>query len=332
MAERLIRFDWAVKKLLRNKANFDVLEGFMSELLGFDVKIEQILESESNKKHKEDKFNRVDILVRTDQGELMLVEIQNESETDYFHRVLYGASKLITEYIQEGEGYETIKKVVSISILYFRLGQGKDYIYEYEGKFVGRHLKDTLMPNAWQKTKFGIREVADIFPKYFILKVNNFDNVAKDTLDEWIYFLKNSELPNDCKAKGLKAAGEKLKLDQLSSDERKIYERYREDRWREKDIMETAERKGLEKGLKKGIRQGKKLGIEEGKKKGLEEGKKKGLEEGKKRGIEEGEKKGKKEASLKIAQNGIKKGLPDEIIAELTGLSITEIQALRSEK
>ncbi len=66
--ENLIRFDWAVKKLLRDKANFGVLEGFLSELLGFDVKTEEILESETNKQHKNDKFNRVDMLVRSESG------------------------------------------------------------------------------------------------------------------------------------------------------------------------------------------------------------------------------------------------------------------------
>ena len=29
----MISFDWAMKRLLRNKANFEVLEGFLSELL-----------------------------------------------------------------------------------------------------------------------------------------------------------------------------------------------------------------------------------------------------------------------------------------------------------
>jgi hypothetical protein len=69
MMAGLVSFDWAVKKLLRNKANFDVLEGFLSELLGIDVKVEQLLESESNKQYEEDKYNRVDILVRTEQAE-----------------------------------------------------------------------------------------------------------------------------------------------------------------------------------------------------------------------------------------------------------------------
>ena len=37
--DRYIRFDWAVKRLLRNKANFGVLEGFLTVLLGEPLQI-----------------------------------------------------------------------------------------------------------------------------------------------------------------------------------------------------------------------------------------------------------------------------------------------------
>ena len=52
MTKRLVRFDWAMKKLLRNKANFSILEGFFSELLSRDITIQNLLESESNKQTK----------------------------------------------------------------------------------------------------------------------------------------------------------------------------------------------------------------------------------------------------------------------------------------
>ncbi|SFF62045.1 PD-(D/E)XK nuclease family transposase, partial [Thermoflexibacter ruber] len=192
MSRKLIRFDWAMKKLLRHKANFGILEGFLSELLRFDVTIESILESEGNKQDEYDKYNRVDILVKSPNNELMLVEVQNDSEIDYFQRMIYGVSKLVTEYIKEGEPYGAIKKIYSINIVYFGLGQGKDYVYEYKGEFVGLHENDILLPTTLQKQDFKVEKVSDIFPKYYILKVNNFNDVAKDTLDEWVYFLKNS--------------------------------------------------------------------------------------------------------------------------------------------
>ncbi|MGL6179305.1 MAG: PD-(D/E)XK nuclease family transposase, partial [Tannerellaceae bacterium] len=98
-----IRFDWAMKRLLRNKASFVVLEGFLTTLLGEKVKIEKLLESEANKEDELDKFNRVDLLAENSHGELIIVEIQNNRELDYFHRMLYGTSKAITEYIYEGQ-------------------------------------------------------------------------------------------------------------------------------------------------------------------------------------------------------------------------------------
>jgi len=240
MSKKLIRFDWAMKKLLRHKANFGILEGFLSELLRFDVTIESILESEGNKQDEYDKYNRVDILVKSDKDELMLVEVQNDSEVDYFHRMLYGVSKLVTEYIKEGEPYGTIKKIYSINIVYFGLGQGKDYVYQYKGEFVGLHNNDVLLPTAMQVQSYGVAKVSDIFPKYYILRVNNFNKVAENTLDEWFYFLKNSEVKDGFKAKGLDKAKEKLQYESLTEEEKKMYDRFQENRRIENSVTYTA--------------------------------------------------------------------------------------------
>ncbi len=241
MAKKLIRFDWAMKKLLRHKANFGILEGFLSELLYFDVKIESILESEGNKQDEYDKYNRVDILIKSDKGELMLVEVQNDSEIDYFQRMLYGVSKLVTEYIKEGEPYGTIKKIYSINIVYFGLGQGTDYVYQSKSEFVGLHQNDVLLPTTFQQKGYKVERISDIFPKYYILKVNNFNDIAKNTLDEWMYFLKNSEVKDEFKAKGLDKAKEKLNYEQLSEEEKKIYDRSVENRRIEISVEYTRE-------------------------------------------------------------------------------------------
>ncbi len=246
----LVQFDWAIKKLLRHKANFGILEGFLTELLKLDVTILEILESESNQEVPKDKFNRVDILVKSKQNELMLVEVQNEPEVDYFHRMLYGASKLITQYIKQGDSYGKIKKVFSINIVYFGLGQGHDYVYEYRGGFYGIHNHERLTPSIHQKQTFDIQHVADIFPKYYILKINNFDDVAKDTLDEWIYFLKNSEIKPNFRAKGLPEAAEKLQVLAMSEHERKIYERHQDNLRIEKAVKETARMEGMDESKK----------------------------------------------------------------------------------
>jgi hypothetical protein len=120
------------------------------------------------------------------------------------------------------------------------LGQGKDYVYEYKGEFVGLHKNDILLPTNLQKQDYRIEKVSDIFPKYYILKVNNFNDVATDTLDEWVYFLKNSEVKDNFKAKGLDKAKEKLRYESLSDEEKKMYDRFQENRRIENSVSYTA--------------------------------------------------------------------------------------------
>ena len=152
--QNLIRFDWALKRLLRQKANYTVLEGFLTVLLGEKIKIINIKESESNKASAIDKFNRVDILVENSYGELLIIEIQNSNEVDYFLRMLYGVSKTISEHITKGKRYKEVRKVYHINIVYFKLGQGKDYVYHGTTEFRGIHRHDVLQLTEEQKIFF----------------------------------------------------------------------------------------------------------------------------------------------------------------------------------
>ncbi|MDX2195213.1 MAG: PD-(D/E)XK nuclease family transposase [Cytophagales bacterium] len=226
MSTKLIRFDWAIKRLLRDKADFVVLEGFLSELLFEDVKIKEILESESNQKIDRDKYNRVDILTQNIKNELVIIEIQNTYEIDYFHRMVYGASKALTENLILTASYSEIKKVISINIVYFDLGQGKDYIYKGKTNFEGLHQKDVLHLSNKQKISFEKQNVSDIFTQYYIIKVNQFNDIATDTLDEWVYFLKNSEVKDEFNAKGLAEAKEAFDIMRLDKDQHYTYNRY----------------------------------------------------------------------------------------------------------
>ncbi len=298
MNKTLIRFDWAVKKLLRNKANFVVLEGFLSELLFDDIRIERILESEANQESEDDKFNRVDILTQNSKNELIIVEIQNSYEIDYFHRMVFGSSKAVAENLSLGQSYSEIKKVISVNIVYFDLGQGQDYIYKGGTVFRGLHEKDILALSERQRTVFAKEIVADIFPEYYIIKVNKFDDIAKDSLDEWIYFLKNSEVKDEFKAKGLKEAGNVLDIMRLPKDEQYSYNRYKdylhykasemltikeEEKWRMREAEDLA-------------RQGERL-----------------------------------KEKMDIAKNAILKGADDQFITDITGLSLEQIEGIRKQ-
>ena len=226
MPKKLVRFDWAMKKMLRHKANFAILEGFLSELLSDEVRIKQILDSESNKETDDDKFNRVDILVENEKGELVIIEVQNTQEYDYFHRMLFGASKAITEHIKEGSAYAQVKKVISITIAYFDLGQGKDYVYHGTTVFKGIHKGDILGLSDRQIEVYQKNSVHEIYPEFWVIKTGKFRNRINDRLDEWIYFLKNAEIKPSFSAKGLKEANEKLDAMKLPEKERVAYDKY----------------------------------------------------------------------------------------------------------
>lgn len=226
MAKKLIRFDWAMKKLLRHKANFDILEGFLSELLSEEIKIKQILDSESNKETEDDKYNRVDILVEFSSGELVIIEIQDSKEYDYFHRILFGTSKVITEHIKEGEPFAAVKKVISITIAYFDLGQGKDYVYHGTTTFQGIHHKDILTLSEKQLELYKKSAVHEIYPEYWLIKVGRFSDTVNDKLDEWIYFFKNAEIKANFSAKGLKEVSKRLTTMKLNEEEQKDYNKY----------------------------------------------------------------------------------------------------------
>ncbi|MFK7983984.1 MAG: Rpn family recombination-promoting nuclease/putative transposase [Saprospiraceae bacterium] len=226
--QKHVRFDWAIKRLLRQKANFNILEGFLSELLKDDISIVEIIDTESNQETETDKFNRVDILVKDEKGELIIIEIQNSYAIDYFLRILYGISKAITEHIKTGDEWTSVKKVISINIVYFDLGRGEDYIYKGTTTFSGLHQNDELQLSNAQKKLFKKEKVKDLYPEIYLIKVNNFDDTAKDTLDEWIYFLKNSEIKKNFTAKGLREAEEVLKVANMEEEERREYQRFGE--------------------------------------------------------------------------------------------------------
>ena len=249
---KYIRFDWALKRLLRNKANHVVLEGFLSLLLEQDIKIQKFLESEGNQEDSHDKYNRVDIMCEDGNGRKIIIEVQNERAYSYFQRMLYGTSKVITEHMELGDDYENVQKVFSINIVYFDLGQGSDYIYHGRTEFVGMHDGEPLKLSARQRELYGGEVPADLMPEYYVLKVNNFNKVAKDSLDQWISFLKTGDIPDDFTARGLPEARERLRIDSLPEKERRAYIKEMERRMVENDVMKSKFIDGREEGRKEG--------------------------------------------------------------------------------
>ena len=292
LSNKYIRFDWAMKRLLRDKANFGVLEGFLTTLLNEEIKINKLLESESNQEDEFDKQNRVDLLAENDKGELFLIEVQNNSEYAYFQRMLFGTSKLVTEYINRGKGYGLIRKIYSINIVYFNLGNGTDVVYHGKTEFRGIHNGELLNLSPFQQQKFNVSTVSELYPEYYILKVNDFNKWSKVPLEQWIYFLNTGNIPSDATAPGLGEAREKLQLVRMSKAELNAYYHHLDNVVILRDNIVTA--RG----------------------------------EGRLEGRAEGRLEGRAEGKLEDAKNLKRLGVSPNIISQATGLSLEEIAKL----
>ena len=255
---KLVRFDWAIKTVLRNKANFSILEGFLSELLNTDVKIKELLESESNKENGEDKSSRFDVFAQLAGGEKVIIEVQCQREWDFLSRILYGVSKVVVEHLKKGDLYGAIPRVISVNIVYFDLGHGKDYIYHGTTTFKGIHKQDVLVLGKEEKEHYPdhIDAIENVFPEYYVLKVQQFDLKIRNTLDEWMYALRESEVKPEFKAKGIQTAAKTLDLLQLSDIERRRYERHIHDARVELSVSQTYYSEGKAEGLAEGLAKG----------------------------------------------------------------------------
>ncbi len=309
---KYVRFDWAVKRMLRDKANFGVLEGLITVLLNEPVHIVELLESEGNQEAYDDKFNRVDVKAKNDAGEIFLVEVQLTREIYYLERILYGTAKAITEHIHLGNTYSEIKKIYSINIIYFELGKGADYLYHGQNKFVGVHTHDTLKVSTKEDGVIRLRLPEEIFPEYFIIRVNEFNQVAKTPLEEWLDYLKNGHIKDDTTAPGLQEARRKLQYMMLDKKERYAYDEHINAVMIQNDVLGNARLEGLAEGR------------EEGRILGREEGRILGKEEGRAEGRAEGE----RQKAMEFARMLIADGESKEKIARYTGLSTEEIEKL----
>ncbi|MCD8271038.1 MAG: Rpn family recombination-promoting nuclease/putative transposase [Parabacteroides sp.] len=256
MKDNYIRFDWAIKRLLRQKANFGVLEGLLTVLLNEKVEIIELLESESNQQTIDDKFNRVDIKAKNSKGEIIIVEVQNTRELTFLERILYGVAKAITEHITLGSSYYNVKKVYSISILYFDIGKGSDYLYHGQNIFTGVHTGDRLEVSVKEKDALVHKLPAEIFPEYFLIRVNEFNQVAVTPLEEWIAYLKDGTIRPDTTAPGLREAREKLLYYNMSDEERRAYDEHLSDIMIQNDALDGAKLEGRMEGLQEGLQKG----------------------------------------------------------------------------
>ena len=282
-----IRFDWAIKRLLRDKANFSVLEGLLTVLLCEEIRIEEIIKDEKAYCVWDDaQTDRIDIKAKDKKGDDIVVRIQNMRKLYYLERIRFG-TPAFAEHI-----YQEVNKVYLVSILYFDLGKGNDYLYHGQNRFIGVHTNDELLITAKEEGAIIQKLPQEVFPEYYLIRVNEFNQVAKTPLEEWVKYLKTGIIDPDTTAPGLPEAREKLRYYDMSPEERHEYDEHVNAIMIQNDVLNTAKLEGHAEGRM------------------------------------EGRAEGRMEEKLEVAKNLKQLGISTDAIAQATGLSLEEIEHL----
>lgn len=246
----IISFDYAIKYLLKDKGDYEIVEGFISAILrdaGYSaVKIKALLESESNREDKGLKRSVADVIVEDEAGHKYIVEIDRSYTNLFLHKACFNSSRLIVDSIAQREDYSTIKKVFHINLLYFSFDNMKAPLYH--GKTVFREV-DSKHPLNLHLADMGGRifDVHNIFPEYFIISVPLFDDVIRDEMDEWLYVVKHSEVREDFKSPYMKKVADRLSILKMTSKERVAYQEYMNKSLKERDyIVSSIEKRNEE--------------------------------------------------------------------------------------
>jgi flagellar biosynthesis/type III secretory pathway protein FliH len=188
-----------------------------------------------------------------------------------------------------------------------------------------------------QQEQFTYKDAGDLFPEYYVLRLNEFDENAVTSLDEWILFLKTGDIPDNATAKGLPEARERLRIDRLDRTEQSAYNAHIEALRYQKSVIQTSliegRAEGMEKGRVEGMAEGMEKGLAEGMEKGMKKGLAEGMEKGMEKGLAEGMEKGLAEGMEKGMEKGVetivitssKAGLSIETIAEITGYTTDKV-------
>ncbi|WP_417904891.1 PD-(D/E)XK nuclease family transposase [Candidatus Tisiphia endosymbiont of Micropterix aruncella] len=239
----LISLDYAIKYLLKDKNDYEIVEGFISAVLkdaGYSaVKITALLESESNKERRALKKSVADVIVEDQQGHKYIVEIDRSITHTFLHKACFNSCRLIVDNINSDQDYKDIKKIFHINLIYFLSSNIDSPLYH--GQTIFRKM-DNEHPVDLHLADMRLRffDIYNIFPEYFIISVPLFNDVIKDELDEWLYFAKHCEVKDDFKSPYMKKVAKRLSVLKMTPEERRHYQSYVNENLKERDYMVAA--------------------------------------------------------------------------------------------
>jgi hypothetical protein len=235
----LISFDYAIKYLLEDKRDYGIVEGFISALLKTighkEVKIIALLKPEINKQDPKNLRTLADVIVEDEDHHQYIIEIERNIKENAALKTCFNPSRLIVDNLAQSHDYTQISKVFHISLFHLPIGVKPDFEYVYHGNPV-IHEKDTKKKLSVQITNPSTNEIFDvtnIMPEYFHIIVFLISDRLEKEIDEWLYMIKNNDIPHLFHSAYMKQVAEKLSLLKMSTDERAKYSSYFKDLYSE---------------------------------------------------------------------------------------------------
>ena len=286
--------DLFARYLLGKNGNEDLLTDLVNSTLrefNFEeVKDLEIIDPFNLSENIELKESIIDIKAKTKNNETVIIEFQLCGNIDFLKRIFYYISKNVVNEVKEGENYNNVQKIISINLLDFNLKFGD------KGK---AHRCFKLIDTKDLNISLDLIQI-------HILEVKRFIEIIKNSTKEE---LKNNRLLSWMKfftSDNLELIEEELKEEnQIMS---KVIEEYRKFTSDDKMMRAYASREAFLVGQKMMLRREREDGFDEGKLEGIKEGE--------------------KNKAVSMAKSMKTKNLDINLISEITGLTIDEIEKL----
>ena len=285
--------DYAFKRLLGSEENKPLLQDFLECILDLTpqhVLALEFMDKELTKEEFSDKTGILDVKLKLTDGTVIDIEIQASWNASFVKRTLFYWAKMYTADFKAGESYDKLHRCIAINII-----------------ADGFRLNDAIHSEYLLQEKAAHTILTDVLEVHFLdlqaAKKAKEEGKAVDKrgqLINWLRFIgatdKEERKMIATKSPVLQMLNEKIDVLTLSPTERKLYE----SRMKLKSDITTISETQFSAGVERGLAEGKSLGLAEGS----------------------------HQAKLETAKNLLHFGLSRENIAQATGLSRAEVEAL----
>jgi predicted transposase/invertase (TIGR01784 family) len=291
--------DLVFKRVFGHEDSKDILADFLSDVLGVLITEQELtyIKTEVSPDFETDRVITMDIQVSSSKThDKMNIEMQLHNKGDIERRILYYWGKSFTQELKDSQDYKNLPRQINILITDFDVFKWKNPKKVYGTFQVLEKEEGTVFSDALE---IHVLELSKI-------KKRKDELLEDDPILDWMIYFNNARgVTMEQIATRKPMIKKAITIEQIfikGEEERRQYEAHEKALRDYRSSILYATETGLQKGIKKGI------------KKGREEGRKEGREENK----------------LQIARNLLSKNMSLEFVAEVTGLSVTDIKKIGS--